>query len=67
MIDEILGFVVDILLEFIPNSVWKLLLFLTGLAMTVIGTSIISESAQTGGALIIVGGVLIIAFLLSLF
>lgn len=67
MIDEILGFVVDIFLEFIPNFVWKLLLFLIGLAIIVIGTSIISESAQTGGALIVVGGVLIIASLVSLF
>ena len=67
MIDEILGFVVEIVLEFIPNFVWKLLLFLIGVVMTVFGTSMISEAAQTGGALIVVGGVLIIASLVSLF
>ncbi|WP_143420526.1 hypothetical protein [Halorubrum sp. Ib24] len=67
MIDEILEFAVDILLEFIPNAVWKFLLFLAGTATAAVGWSMINNSTQAGGALIVVGVVMAIGSLVSLY
>ena len=67
MIDELLEFIIDILLELVPNTVWKLILSLVGVVMAVIGASIITESTQLGGVLTVVGTVLIIVPLLSLY
>jgi len=67
MIDELLEFIIDILLELVPNIVWKFILSLVGIVMTVIGASMITESTQLGGVLTVVGTVLIIVPLLSLY
>jgi len=67
MIDDVLRFIIDILLELVPNTVWKLILSLVGVVMTVIGASMITESTQLGGGLIVVGTILIIIPLLSLY
>jgi len=67
MIDDVLRFIIDILLELVPNTVWKLILSLVGVVMTVIGASMITESTQLGGGLIVVGTVLVIIPLLSLY
>lgn len=52
MIDELLEFAVDTLLEFIPNVVWKFLVFLAGIATAAVGWSMINKSTQAGGALL---------------
>jgi hypothetical protein len=67
MIDEILELAVDILLESIPNAVWKFLLFLVGIATAAVGWSMINKSTQAGGALIIIGVVMTIGSLGSLY
>ena len=66
MIDDILEFAVDVLLEFIPNILWKFLLFLAGIATAAVGWSIINKSTQAGGVLIVVGVVIAIGSLVSL-
>jgi FtsH-binding integral membrane protein len=67
MIDEILEFAINILLESVPNTVWKFIFSLVGVVMTVIGASIITESTQIGSVLVVVGTVLIIVSLLSVY
>jgi len=67
MIDEILEFAINILLESVPNTVWKFIFSLVGVVMTVIGASIITESTQIGSVLVVVGTVLIVVSLLSVY
>ncbi|WP_324760937.1 hypothetical protein [Haloarcula montana] len=67
MIDEILGFIFDVLLELVPAVVWKFLFLLIGIIMTVIGVTVLEESTQTGGALIVVGTLSMIGSLVSLY
>mgnify|MGYP006876420110 CR=1 FL=1 len=67
MIDEILGFIFDVLLELVPAVVWKLLFLLIGIIMTVIGVTVLEESTQTGGALIVVRTLSMIGSLVSLY
>jgi len=67
MLGEILEFVFDILVEFIPNAVWKFFCFLIGIVVMAIGTTIVNDSMQTGGALIVVGMLLMIGSLVSLY
>jgi hypothetical protein len=67
MIDEILGFVFDALIELVPAVVWKLLFLLIGIMMIGIGLTVLEQSTQTGGALIVVGTLSMIGSLVSLY
>jgi hypothetical protein len=66
MIDDIFGFVFEIVLEFVPTIVWKLLLFVLGIVLTAIGVTLFDNSPQTGSALIVVGVVVLVGLLVSL-
>lgn len=67
MIGDIFEIVFDIIIEFIPNIVWKLLFVVIGIVTTAVGITIINESLQTGGVLITVGVVLLGGSLVSLY
>ena len=60
MIDEILEFIVSILADLIPNTVWKIIFFLAGIVTTAIGAAMINESTRVGSALILVGTLLMV-------
>ncbi len=66
MIDDIFEFIFDIVLEFIPTIVWKLLLFVIGIVLTAVGVTLLGESPQIGSALIAVGVVLLVGLLVSI-
>jgi hypothetical protein len=66
MIDDVVAFVFDIVVEFVPTIVWKLLLFVIGIVVTAVGVTLLDNSPQTGSALIIVGVVLLVGLLVSL-
>jgi len=66
MIDDIFAFVFDIVLEFVPTIVWKLLLFVIGIVLTAVGVTLLDNSSRTGSALIVVGVVLLVGLLVSL-
>ena len=66
MIDDIFGLVFDIVLEFVPTIVWKLLLFVIGIVLTAVGVTLLDNSPQMGSALIVVGVVLLVGLLVSL-
>ncbi len=66
MIDDIFEFIFDIVLEFIPTIVWKLLLFVIGIVLTAVGVTLLGESPQIGSALIAVGVVLLVGLLVSM-
>ncbi|MBB6645752.1 hypothetical protein [Halobellus ruber] len=66
MIDDIFAFVFDIVLEFVPTIVWKLLLFVLGIVLTAVGVTLLDNSPQTGSILIVVGVVVLIGLLVSL-
>jgi hypothetical protein len=66
MLDDIFAFVFDIVLEFVPTIIWKLLLFVLGIVLTAIGVTLLDNSPQTGSALIVVGVVLLVGLLVSL-
>ena len=59
MIDDIFEFIFDIIIEFVPTIVWKLLLFVIGIVMTAVGVTLLDNSPQTGSALIVVGVLLL--------
>jgi hypothetical protein len=67
MIDEILELLLDVVVEFIPNSVWKILAFVIGAVATAAGVLMIDESVWTGGALITVGLFLLAGSVISWF
>jgi uncharacterized membrane protein YgdD (TMEM256/DUF423 family) len=67
MIDDIFEFIFELLLELIPNAVWKILLSVVGIAMTVVGGTKITESTRLGAALIVVGTFLFVGSLISLY
>lgn len=67
MIDEILELVLDVVLEFIPNIVWKVLAFVLGVVITAAGLTTFNESAWTGGLLIAVGMFLLAGSVISSF
>jgi hypothetical protein len=67
MIDEILELLLDVVVEFIPNSVWKILVFVIGTVVTAAGVLMIDESLWTGGALITVGLFLLAGSVISWF
>ncbi|MEZ3172547.1 hypothetical protein ABNG03_18325 [Halorubrum sp. RMP-47] len=50
MIDDILEFIFELLLELVPNAVWKILLSVVGVVMTVIGATKITESTRIRAA-----------------
>lgn len=60
MIDEILELLLDIVVEFIPNSVWKVLSFVIGAVATATGIIMFTESPLAGGVLIVVGMLLLV-------
>jgi len=66
MIDDIFAFVFDIVLDFVPTIVWKLLLFVIGIVLTAVGVTLLDNSPQTGSALLVVGMVLLVGLLVSL-
>lgn len=66
MIDDIFEFCIDLVIDVIPNIVWKLLFLVIGIGITAIGVTIFNESTQTGSALIIAGIVLLTGSLISL-
>ena len=65
MIDDILTVLLDLVVEFIPNSVWKILAFVIGAMATAAGVVMINESLWTGVTLIIVGVFLLIGSVIS--
>jgi len=67
MIDEIVELLLDVIVEFIPNSVWKILAFVIGAVATTAGVLMIDESLWTGGALITVGLFLLAGSVISWF
>ena len=67
MIDEILELLLDVVVEFIPNSVWKILTLVIGAVATAAGALMIDESLWTGGALITVGLFLLAGSVISWF
>jgi uncharacterized membrane protein YgdD (TMEM256/DUF423 family) len=67
MFDDIFEFIFGLLLELVPNVIWKVLLSMVGIAMTVFGATKITESTRLGAALIVVGTFLFVGSLLSLY
>lgn len=67
MIDDIFEFIFELLLELIPNAVWKILLSVVGIGMTAVGATKITESTQLGAALIVIGTFLFVGSLISLY
>jgi len=65
MIDDILTVLLDILVSFIPDSVWKILAFVIGATATAAGVVMVDESLWTGGALITIGVFLLIGSVIS--
>jgi len=65
MIDDILAVLLDIVVEFIPNSVWKILAFVIGAIATAAGVIMIDESLWAGGALVVVGVFLLTGSVIS--
>ena len=65
MIDEIVGLFLDVVVEFVPNSVWKILAFVVGAVATAAGVVMIDESLWAGGALIITGLLLLAGSVVS--
>lgn len=55
MIDDVFEFGIELLLDLLPNSVWKILLVVVGIAITAFGVTMLGESTPVGGVLIIVG------------
>jgi hypothetical protein len=66
MIGDIFEFIIEILIDLLPNFVWKILLFVLGIIITAIGVTMLGESPLTGGALLVVGMLLGLSSLLSL-
>ena len=67
MIDDILEFIFELLLELVPNAVWKVLLSVIGILITVVGATRITESTRIGAALIVVGTFLFVGPIVSLY
>ena len=67
MIGDIFEVIFDIIIEFVPNVVWKLLFVVIGIVATAVGITMFNESPQTGGALITVGVILLGGSLVSLY
>jgi hypothetical protein len=65
MIDDILTLLLDVVVEFIPDRVWKILAFVIGAMATAAGVIMISDSLWTGGALTTVGVFLLAGSVLS--
>ena len=50
MIDDIFEFIYELLLEWLPNAVWKILLSVVGIGMPAVGAPTITESTRIGAA-----------------
>ena len=67
MLDNILEFGFDLLIDFLPTTVWKVLVLLIGTAMTAVGAKLLDESRLVGGALTVVGVLLLVGSAVSLY
>ena len=67
MIGDIFEFIFEILLDLVPNAVWKILLSVIGIVMTAVGATKITESTQIGVVLIVVGIFLFVGSIVSLY
>ena len=67
MLDNILEFGFDLLIDFLPTTVWKVLVLLIGTAMTAIGATLLDESPLVGGVLAVVGVLLLVGSAVSLY
>ncbi|ELZ43201.1 hypothetical protein C464_17262 [Halorubrum coriense DSM 10284] len=67
MIDDILESIFELLLELVPNAVWKVLLSVVGIVVTVVGATKITESTRIGAALIVIGIFLFVGSIVSLY
>ncbi|WP_434531488.1 hypothetical protein ACODNH_20965 (plasmid) [Haloarcula sp. NS06] len=59
--------VFEIIIEPIASVIWRFLLVVIGIVTAAIGITVINESPKAGGALIIVGTVLLGGSLVSLY
>lgn len=55
MIDDVFEFGIELLLDLLPNIVWKILLVVVGIVITAFGVTMIGKSTPLGGVLIVVG------------
>ena len=55
MINDVFELTFELLLELVPNAVWKILLSAFGISMTGLGAAKITESTRIGAALLVVG------------
>lgn len=55
MIDDLFELLLDVAVELIPNSVWKLLAFILGIVLIGAGVMLFNQSTSTGGVLVLVG------------
>ena len=67
MIGDIFEFIFEILLDLVPNAVWKILLSVIGIVMTAVGATKITESTHIGVVLIVVGIFLFVGSIVSLY
>lgn len=67
MIDDIFEFIFELLLELVPNAVWKVLLSVVGIVIMVFGATRTTESTRIGAALIVVGTFLFVGPIVSLY
>jgi uncharacterized membrane protein YgdD (TMEM256/DUF423 family) len=67
MIDDIFEFIFELLLELVPNAVWKVLLSVVGIVIMVFGATRTTESTRIGAALIVVGTFLFVGSVVSLY
>jgi hypothetical protein len=63
MLDAIVDLIVDVILGLVPDIVLKIVFFLIGAASTAVGATMVGESTQRGGILIVVGVFLMIGTL----
>jgi membrane-bound ClpP family serine protease len=66
VIDDIFGLAFDVVLDFVPNTVWKVLFLLGGIVLLVLGMTMFNESRQIGAASMLVGTFLSVGSLVSL-
>jgi hypothetical protein len=65
MIGDVFEVIFDVIIEFIPNIVWKLVFVVIGIVMAAVGITMVNESPKTGGVLIVVGAILLGGSLVS--
>ncbi|WP_096392891.1 hypothetical protein [Halorubrum trapanicum] len=65
MLDEIAELVFDVILELVPTIILKILLLLAGLAAVAVGVPLLADSPLVGGALTVLGAVVVLGVLAS--